>query len=555
MALMQENATELGLEVAELVMAPLRRRLMALEAREGNGVTPPQLCQVSVLVVDVADSTVLLRGLDAEDGHQVLDGALRRFDAAVHEYGGRVLRYNGDGLEAVFGMPEPADDDAARAVRAGLEILRLARVHAAEVGRRFGLAAFALRAGIHTGRLTMGAGAEEANSLVGSTLHLAARLEKNAPAGSLCISHDTWRAVRASFDVLAQGPLTIQGLEAPVPSYRVQSERAPGRRETRRGIDGVPTRLVGRDRELAALQAALDAVNSSGRHGSLTVFGEVGLGKSRLRDTWVRRQAIATDGPMVLTGQARPHTQCRAFALLGDVVFRQLSMAGDEEPATVRSRLERDLQPLLRSADGDANQAASLTRVLGLAIGAASAESPHLPGLTQQPTAPRELVFRAATLWLQALAARGKIVLLVLEDLHWADDASLDLLLHWRSAALQLPLCVAAFARPGLKERRPDWHADPDRHGHLDLAPLDAASSLELVQTLLQRMHPVPPALQASLLERAAGHPYHMEELLAMLIDRGVIGPGGEGDAWTLRGDARELQFLPTSLSAVLPAR
>ena len=184
--------------------------------------------QVSVLFVDVVDSTLLLRGLDAEEGHDMLDGALRRFGAAVHAHGGRVLRYTGDGLKAVFGLPEPAADDAERAVRAGLEILRHAEAHAAEVQRQFGLAGFALRAGIHTGPLALRA-AEEGHTLVGATVQLAARLEEQAPAGSLCISHDTWQALCGGFDVQARDPLNIEGLETPVPNYRVLGERVSAR--------------------------------------------------------------------------------------------------------------------------------------------------------------------------------------------------------------------------------------------------------------------------------------------------------------------------------------
>jgi class 3 adenylate cyclase len=225
-ALMQDHVDELGPEVTELVIAPLRQRLVALEARDGDDVGVPRLRIVSVLFVDVVDSTALVRGLDAEDAYQVLDGALRRFAAAVHEHGGRVLRYTGDGLKTVFGMPEPADDDPVRAVRAGLEIMRHARLHAVEVNERYGLAGFALRAGIHTGPVAVGADAEDAHALVGPTLHLAACLEQNAPPGGLCISHDTWVALRGAFDVQAREPLRVNGLEAPVRSYRVQRERS-----------------------------------------------------------------------------------------------------------------------------------------------------------------------------------------------------------------------------------------------------------------------------------------------------------------------------------------
>jgi hypothetical protein len=180
------------------------------------------------------------------------------------------------------------------------------------------------------------------------------------------------------------------------------------------------------------------------------------------------------------------------------------------------------------------------------------ADSPHLAGLLTDRVALRQQLQQASVAWLKSQAATAPLLLL-LDDLHWADEASLDLVAHWQVALAELPVCLVCLARPTLLERRPAWPMDGPHTRRIGLAALGAEASAELADLLLQRLAPVPPLLRRTLIERAAGNPYYMEELLCMLIDQGVIDVHGEH--WQVRGDATTLQQLPATLAAVLQAR
>jgi class 3 adenylate cyclase len=558
--LLKEHEVRLGRDVLALAQAPLQQRL-ALLARAGARPEPvPRLRQVSVLFVDVVGSTQLLQDLDAEDSHAVLDGAMRRFGDVVHQHGGHVLRFMGDGLKAAFGLPEPGDDDAERAVRAALGVLQAAQGHALQMHSLLGGRAFTVRAGVHSGPVALGAGAEDAKTLVGATVHLAARLEQGAAPGTLSISHDTWRAVRGAFEVEALAPVVAKGIAAPMLSFRVLQERSPGHRASGRGIDDVMTRLVGRASELEQLHDALRAARTGGQLVCVTVLGDAGVGKSRLRDSLLLGLPQAQHAPAaLLLAQCWPDTERQPWGVLRDMLLRHLGLAGSEDPQAQRLALQARLAPGLASAtpgdvaagvDGDRSTAHA--HVLGFAAGMGFADSPHLAGLLTDRVALRQQLQQASVAWLKSQAALAPL-LLVLDDLHWADEASLDLVAHWRTALAGLPVCLVCLARPALLERRPAWPTQGPHTRHIALAALGAQASGELADLLLQRLTPVPPLLRRTLIERAAGNPYYMEELLCMLIDQGVIDV--QGGQWQVRGETAALQRLPTTLAAVLQAR
>jgi len=575
LALLRQHQAQLGPDVVARAALPLQQRLDALAD------AAPRLRQVSVLFVDIVQSMDLLQALDAEDSHAVLDGALRRFAEAVHRQGGQVLRFMGDGLKAAFGLPEPADDDALRAVRAAQAVLVQALAHAEAMRPRLGLLRFAVRAGLHTGPVALGAGAEHAQTLVGATVHLAARLEQNAEPGTLRVSHDTWRLTRGAFDFRVLAPLRVKGVADAVLTYQLVGERALGQRASGRGIDGHDTALIGRETPLAALEAAVRSL-APGMPGQLvTVLGDAGVGKSRLRQALLQALAnpVASSAVQVLPAQAWPETERSAWGLLRDLLLRHADLAGDELPVPALARLREVLQPLLGEApvvesvaeapatgslaEGAAAEpgveapqadplAAARTQALAYAIGLLDVAQAQPTGLTGDPRALRLAVQGACLAWLRGLLRRGP-VLLLLDDLHWADDGSLDLVAQWWRELAGQPLAIIVLARPTLRQRRPDWPLAGAQARQIELGPLDAESAEALIDALLGRMQPVPPLLRQALLARTGGNPYFIEEMVCMLIDSGVLDVGGE--VWRLRGDTDALQRLPATLVGVLQAR
>lgn len=533
LALEGQRAT-LGDAATDLAVAPMRARLAALQQPAGL-----RHRLVTVLFADVVGSTALASGLDAEDTLGLLSGALRRMATIVEAHQGRVLRFTGDGLKAAFGMDETREDDAERAVRAGLAILKAGREEADAAARQHGVTDFAVRVGVHSGPVALGSGVEDDNTAMGAAVNVAARMEQHAPPGGLRISHDTWSHVRGLFEMHAQPPLQVKGVAAPMQTYLVSAALDRGVAQVERGLQGLHTPMVGRDDELLRLQDAVTRARQTRQLQALTLVGDAGLGKSRL----LRELTTALQGCRVLALRAQPDGQLRPWGLLRSLLALQCGVADTDSADVAKRKVVDGLSPWF---DERGERQAQL---IGQLAGLDFADSPTVKGL--DPRTLRDQALTALRAYLQALAAQdGSLPVLITEDLHWADDSSLDLLQHLLGHAANLPLALVMTARPPLLTRRPDWAATGTT---VQLSPLDQAQGKALTQALLQRLGEVPPRLNELVVSRAEGNPYYMEELVRRLIDDGVIDASAL--PWTVQLDRLDTLRLPTTLVGLLQAR
>lgn len=546
-AALQAQRALLGDAVVDTALAALHARRAAASGAEGvDGAAEQQLRLVSVLFCDVVGSTAFGRQLDPEDLHQLLDGALARFTAIVREHQGVVLQYAGDSMLAVFGTPLAREDDAERALLAGLAILDEGRAQAAAVRARFGREGFGLRVGVHTGPVLLGGGVDGAQSIRGMTVHIAARMEQTAPAGGLRISRDTARVVRGLFEVQRQPPLEVKGLEEPVDTWLVLGARPAAERRLLRGVDGLQTPLVGRGAELGALESAYESVRSGAQGPAfVTVIGDAGLGKSRLAlefDHWLARRP---EGLRRLQASAFERDGGRPYGLLRVMFLRWLGIYDSDAAAAARAQWLDGMAPLLRSR-GDA-------AVLGHLLGLDFADEPDLRGLLADARQLRDRAFFHAAQVLRALAGGEAPLVVLLDDLHWADEGSLDFVEQVLAKQAGMRLLLVGFTRPSLHERRPHWLAAAANACRIDLQPLDHAASTTLAGALLHRLPDVPPALHALLTAGAEGNPFFMEELVNMLVDQGVIATSAQG--WQVHAARLPELAVPTTLAGVLHAR
>jgi class 3 adenylate cyclase/tetratricopeptide (TPR) repeat protein len=532
-AALQGQRAVLGDAVLEQALAPLRARLAALQRPAGL-----QLRQVTVLFADVVGSTALVGTLEAEDTLEVLGGALRRMASVIEAHGGRVLRFTGDGVKAAFGADETREDDAARALRAGLAILQAGREHAETARRERGIADFAVRVGVHTGDVALGAGIEADGTAMGAAVHIAARMEQSAPPGALRISHDTWNHVRGLFDVEPQPPLLVKGVDAPMQTYLVRAALDQAVASVERGLQGLATPLVGRDAELQQLLQAVAAVRAGGGLQAVTLVGDAGLGKSRL----LRELQAATPDVRVLGVRSQPDGALRPWGVLRGLLATQFGVADTDSADSARRKVVEGLAPWF---DEHAERQAQL---IGQLSGLDFGDSVHVRGL--EPRSLRDQAFGAIGAWLRALAAGERPLLLLVEDLHWADEGSLDLLQHLCAHGEGLSLALVMTARPALLTRRPGWGAGATL---LQLAPLAEANSQQLMRALLQPLGTVPAPLAELVVGRAEGNPYYMEELVRRLIDDHVIEV--DGARWTLHEERLRQLRLPGTLVGLLQAR
>jgi class 3 adenylate cyclase/tetratricopeptide (TPR) repeat protein len=556
---LQSNRALLGDALVDAALAPLLERLAALSAKPEPPPPPTptepsrRLRQVSVLFLDIVGSTQLIQHLDPEEVQAVVDGALAALTAIVKQHGGEVLRYAGDNLKVAFGGHDTAgtrEDDAERAVHCGLALLAEVARRGDEVKRLHGFEGFNARVGIHTGGVVRGGGVENDNSLSGLTVNIAARLEQAAQAGTLRIGHDTWALVRGAFDAEPQPPLQVKGVDAPLKSYLVRAARDRNLATVERGLQGLSTPMVGRQAELQRLLQAAAQARQTKQLQALTLLGDAGLGKSRLlrefKAALLMNPASEPSSSQLLTVRAQPDSQLRPWGLLRSVLAVQCGVADTDSAEVARRKVVDGLSPWFAEPGERAERQAQL---IGQLSGLDFADSPNVKGL--DPRTLRDQALAAFRSYLHALATRGDALLVLLvEDLHWCDDSSLDVLQDLLAHAAELPLLLVMTARPPLLARRPDWGPADTL---VTLHPLAAAQGDELARALLRRMADVPLRLMALITGQAEGNPYYTEELVRRLIDDGVIN--ADDVPWTVQADGLATLRLPTTLVGLLQAR
>jgi class 3 adenylate cyclase/tetratricopeptide (TPR) repeat protein len=555
-AALEAQRAQLGDEVVDAALRGLHGRLAALGEAQAE---PAQaLRQVSILFLDVVGSTTLGQHLDPEAIAAVIDGMLARGSAIVATHFGKVLQYAGDNLLAAFGADEAAEDDAERAVRCGLALLELGAALRTEVEAAHGFAGTDVRVGIHTGGVLLGGGVDKDGTIRGQAVNIAARMEQSAPAGALRKSQDTYRQVRGVFDVEAQPPLAVKGVDAPVQSYLVLRAKPRAFRMATRGVEGVETRMIGRDAELAALQAAFERlVSPGGKLERIVVVSEAGVGKSRLLYEFQSWSEARPERCILFQARATPQTRGQAYGLLRDMIAWRWQILDGDPVEVARRKFEDALIPLFADGPGgDDGDAEAHVHLLGQLIGLGYDESRHVRGIRDDPRQIHDRGFLAATQMLRRIAQRdSQPIVMLLDDLHWADDGSLDFIDHLSRVDRDVPMLIISLARPALFERR-GAHAAGSSGAvahRIELLPLGVAESRTLAEELLQKLLDIPAGLHDMLSARGGGNPFYMEELVKMLVDKGAIAISGE--RWSLdRERLRTLQVPPT-LTGVLQAR
>lgn len=551
-AAQEQGAPGLDKAIQRLIPAGYAERLLATRgqvARERRTVT--------ILFSDVKGSTAMAEGLDPEEVMEIMDGAFDLLIEPVVRHEGTLARLMGDAVLAFFGAPVAHEDDPERAIRAALEITAGARRYAQKLERERGIQGFAVRVGINTGLVVVGEVGSDLRveyTAMGDAINLAARMEQNAPPGGILISHGTYRHVQGVFDVLAQEPLAVKGKAEPVQTYLVQRAKPRAFRRPSRGVEGIETRMVGREAELKQLQDAFYMAMEYGELQAVTVVGEAGVGKSRLLhefDVW----AELLPAPFYyFRGRAFPEMRNQAYGLIRDLVAFRFQIQDSDTAAGVREKLEEGVRAALGGdKDNDeephvARRAHSIGHLVGFELG----DSPYLAGVRDDPQQVRDQALAHLAGYFQDMAGQFP-VLILLEDLHWADDSSLDALNHLMFAVGDQPLLIVSAARPELFERRPHWGEGQSFHRLLALEPLSRWDSRRLVAEILQKVAEVPQALRDLIVAGAEGNPFFIEELVKMLVEDGVIAKGEE--EWRVVPSRLAGLHVPPTLTAVLQAR
>jgi class 3 adenylate cyclase/tetratricopeptide (TPR) repeat protein len=545
-AALEKQRESLGDAVVSASIAALQKQLRDLDAQ--GKLSNQQRKWLTVLFADIVSSTHLTHGLDPEDFSQIIDGSLKRMAEGVNRNGGRVTRFMGDGFLAVFGAPQAHEDDAERAVNAGLGILETARQLSSELADRWGISNFQVRVGVNTGLVVLGGETEAENTLLGMPVNLAARLESAAPSGGLLISQDTYRHVRGLFEVQALEPISAKGFPEPVPVFLVLRAMPPAFRQHTRGVEGVETRMVGREAELKRLQDAFTAVLEDHECQVITITGEAGIGKSRLLfefEKWLEKSPLEFN---VFRGRSRPEMQDALFALLRELFVNRFNILGSDSPGQVWKKIEAGVAEIL----AEDLQAEMKAHFIGQLLGFDFNQSSHLQGVLGDARQFSDRALRyLREYFARTMAAHPTLVLL--EDIHWADNPSLDFFSELASKNPNEPLLLVCLARPVLYERRPHWGEGQPYQTRLALSSLTRRECRGLVEQILQKMGNIPASLRERVVASAEGNPFFVEELIKKLIDDQVIIT--EEGRWRFAASRLEDLHIPPTLVSLLQAR
>jgi class 3 adenylate cyclase/tetratricopeptide (TPR) repeat protein len=470
---------------------------------------------VTVVFSDLVGSTSLGESMDSESLRELLHRYFEAMQSVLERHGGAVEKFIGDAIMAVFGLPKLREDDALRAVTAAIEMQDALAALNDELERGWGVR-LANRTGVNTGEVVAGDVTAGQRLVTGDTVNVAARLEQAATAGEVLLGDLTYRLVRDAVEVETVAPLDLKGKAEPVPAYRVL-----GLREVDSAAEGHEGPLVGRDRELGQLLAAFSEAVAGDSSRLATVFGSPGMGKSRLVEELVTQVGRAA---AVVRGRCLSHGRGITFWPVVEIVRKAAGILEEDPPDVARAKIA-DL------AHDDA-----VARRVAAAVGLSGEEFPV------------EETFWGVRKLFEIMAAARPLVV-VFEDVHWAESTMLDLVEHVLGSS-ERPILLVCLARHELLDIRPAWEK-LSGSSVVSLDPLSPSDAARVAENLLGNAE-IDPNVRARIVEAAEGNPLFVEQMLSMMVDEGALRQ--EEGRWVPVGRADEISVPPT-IQALLGAR
>ncbi|WP_376797680.1 adenylate/guanylate cyclase domain-containing protein [Thermogemmatispora sp.] len=528
---------------------------------------------VTIMFADIAGSTPLADHLDPEDLRAILAGYFNLMTEQIRRHGGTVEKYIGDAVMAVFGLPLAHEDDPDRAIRAALDMqAALARFNQERRQRDPEAVPLQMRIGINTGEVATpgpdgGLSGRRDFLVTGDAVNLAARLQQVASPDTILVGERTYLATREIFRFRPLAPLQLKGKTEPIRAWVVLGlvEEQPTSSLEARARRGLLAPLIGRSLELTLMHATYARVLAERQPHLITLLGPSGIGKSRLVHEFIEREqekARSVTGadqppmPLVMHGRCPPYGEGITYWPLIEILRALLQVQYNESDEEIHRRFTAFVSDVLERA-GHKEDAAGVAEAILLSIGRQLGAAATLPGTerrerqrvaharTLEQSGTQITLLRSWRVFLAALAQQQPLIL-VIDDLQWADEALLDLLEHLMERLSNVPILLLCPARPEFLERRQDWGGGQRNFTTIVLEALSPEESSELVRALLKNSE-LPEALSYTILSRAEGNPFFVEELIRMFIDQGILVYEEDKDSWRV---AREKEHLLGELAS-----
>lgn len=539
----------IGDDVVDSALGPLREKLAVLLTSLSTSQLATKIEDshqrriITVLFADVSRFTAMSEHQDAEDVHEMMNALWEKLDGAILSHGGRIDKHMGDGVMALWGADETREDDAERAVRCALAMqAEIAKFHP-NIPITGNLK---IRIGLHTGPVLIGLiGVRGEITTMGDTINLGISLEQHCPVGEILVSQDTYQRVRGVFDLELYTPAKTLQSQA----YLVKRAKPRAFRIDTRGVEGVDTRMVGRETEMQLLKNAFNSAFLDNTLQIITVIADAGLGKSRLISefsAWADLQDLEW---WWFKGRASLSMSNAPYALLRDIFSFRFEIYDSDPLHIAHEKLEAGFRQFI----SDEDQAIQKAHVVGHLLGFNFSSSPHLRGLLRDPNQLRQQALYYINQFFLAVAASGP-TLIMIDDLHWADTGSLDALSYvFENLPASTRLMALVVTRPILRDHYPQWGKNIPALQQIQLEPLSKDESRALVNQILQKVPELPNAVPELVIGGAEGNPFYLEELIKMLIDAQVIRPAEE--TWSINLGRLATVHIPHTLTEVIQSR
>jgi class 3 adenylate cyclase len=501
--------------------------------------------QVTVVFADISGFTALSERLDPEEVAGLVNDCLKELAQAVYQYEGMVDKFIGDCIMAVFGAPVALEDDAENALRATLamreNLQKFNRRSIDKLGQSLDI-----HIGVNTGMVIAGIIGNDLRmsyTVMGDTVNVASRLESAAKGGQIFVSRNTYRLTRGAFVFQEMDPILVKGKQEPLTVFELLYAKLQP--DKSRGVEGLSSPLVGRAAERQALVGCLEKLQT-GKGQIATILGEAGIGKSRLLAEIRQRESKDLTW---LEGRSFAFSRSLGYGAFLDLLRRYAGIADEDTEAEAAASLKARLNAIL---PGDLESNAILAQLLSMRLD--SQEAAAVSTVTGE--AFRDRLFAVLERLLLALAKQRPVVVM-LEDLHWADHSSLELLEHLFRLITQAPIAFVLLSRPK-REASGNWEKlGPALESYrpyflqIPLKPLSGEASVDLVRGLLEGSM-LPQKLSEVILNKSEGNPFFVEEVLRSLIERGVLARDHGG--WKVTSLVENIQ-VPDTLQGVLLSR
>jgi len=544
---LEAERPRLGGVIVETSLVALRQQLVSLKQQEAlHG----ERKQVTVMFADISGFTAMSEKLDPEEVRNMINRCFERLGAVIDRYEGHIDKFIGDEIMALFGAPVAHENDPERALRAALDMAATLEAFNAEYAAQIPKP-LSLHFGINSGLVIaggIGTSQRQDYSVMGDTVNLASRLEGLSEAGEILVGEDTYRLTAPLFEFEALEPVKVKGKERPVQVYRLlRAKVVPGGQI--RGVEGLSSPLVGRTQELAELNEILTKVHT-GQGGVISIIGEAGLGKTRLVSELQQIGHLKHETKWV-EGRALSHAESASYLAVRDALRSLLGLGLEASSSEVDIALQSEIAQLF--PDRSAEIYPYLAVLLEIPLDEKAAQRvKYLEG-----EALRQRILQATQNYIKAKTKQTPLVLMW-EDLHWADPSSLGVLEGLLPLTQQCRLLLLLVYRPRRDSHIWAFHQKAsqimgDAHLSIQLPPLTFEECTQLLNNLLGA-NTLPEKTRRLILNKAEGNPFFVEEVIRSLLDRRILTRADNGQRWAMTAGLEDIT-IPDTLQGVIMAR